>query len=542
MQGLMMDKQLTISSMLTHAAKFHADGEIVSYLANGEVFRTTYGGLRRRACQLANMLQKFDIKPGDRVGTLAWNDYRHLEIYYAVPGSGAICHTINPRLHAHQVRYIINHATDRLLFIDPGMVPLLEEIRSDLPSVEAIIVMAAADEMPNTRLTDCFCYETLIEAESDDFIWPDLDERTASSLCYTSGTTGNPKGVLYSHRSTSLQVLSICAADAFAISNRDAVLLVVPMYHINGWTIPYAATITGAKLVLPGANLSPERLQQIIVSENISMSGGVPTIWSDLLAYLERSGKKIAPLERLLLAGSAPSRELIEILENEYSVHVMQGWGGTECSGAATHHSFKRTELALPATDKIELQTKPGRPLYLVDLRITDDQGQEMPRDGTTQGNLQVQGPWVLSEYFQEERPESFVDGWFDTGDVGTIASDGRVTLTDRKKDLIKSGGEWISSIEIENIVAGHPQIAEAAVIAIPHPKWTERPLLIIKTGENCVVDKEEIFSYLTGKIAKWWMPDDIVFTADIPRQATGKISKLELRRRFASYPAEREE
>lgn len=536
MQSLMMDTELTITSMIQHAAKFHHDGEIVSHLKDGSTYRFSYLSLYQRAMQLANVLSRFNVKPGDRIGTIAWNHSRHLEVYYSVPCMGAVCHTINPRLFPEQIAFIVQDAADKILFVDSDTIPTLEKFAGELNSVEAIIVMTGRDNMPDTAIDNVYCYEELMAQEDQEYNWPDLDERSASSLCYTSGTTGKPKGALYSHRSTVLQVLSICGADWFAVRNTDCILLVVPMFHINAWTLPYAATMTGAKLVLPGADLSGENIHKLIETEEVTMSGGVPTVWAGVLDYLKGTDKQLVSLERLLIAGAAPSRTLLESYEKRYGVQVMQGWGGTECSGAATHYSPRREQRSWSEQRCLESKMKPGRPLYLVDIRIVDEQNKELPRDGKTPGSLQVRGAWIISHYYNATQSALNDDGWFDTGDIGTLDEHGGVTIVDRKKDLIKSGGEWISSIDIENLAGTHEDVMEAAVIAIPHEKWTERPLLIVKKSESSRLSKEDLYIFLKGKIANWWMPDDIVFISELPRQATGKISKLQLRQQYKNH------
>jgi acyl-CoA synthetase (AMP-forming)/AMP-acid ligase II len=539
MKGLMMETQLLISSIAQHAEKFHGDREVVSVTADNPRHRYTIREAMARARQLANALARLGVKQGDRVASLAWNDYRHLEVYYGVSGSGFVCHTINPRLFPEQIIYIINHAEDRFICVDAMFVPLLEAVADKIPNVEGFIVMTDEAHMPDTSLPNAMCYETLLAAESSEFDWPEFDERTASALCYTSGTTGNPKGVLYDHRSTVLHAFATLAIDVAGASSRDVVLPVVPFFHVNAWGIPYSAMIAGAKLVLPGPKMGDgEALYELMDSEDVTMALGVPTVWLALLQYTEKAGKRLDKLERSLVGGAAVPRAMIEAFRDKHGVELRQGWGMTETSPIGTVNTIKAGLEGLSKDEQLDLATKAGRGIFGVELRIVDDNGEEQPWDGEAFGALQVRGPWVCSDYYKLEGSGGThtEDGWFETGDVATIDAQGYVTITDRTKDVIKSGGEWISSIELENTAMGHPAVAEAAVIGVPHPKWTERPLLIVTTAEGQDVSKEDLLAYFDGKVATWWVPNDVVFVDELPHTATGKVKKIELRQQFAEY------
>ena len=539
MKGLMMDTPLLISSIAQHAEKFHGDREIVSVTADNPRHRYTFGDAMARAKQLANALAGLGVKQGDRVASLAWNDYRHLEIYYGVSGSGYVCHTINPRLFPEQIVYIINHAEDRFICVDAMFVPLLEAVVDKISNVEGFIIMTDEAHMPETSLPNAICYETLLAAESPEFDWPDLDERTASALCYTSGTTGNPKGVLYDHRSTILHAYATLAIDVAGASSRDVVLPVVPFFHVNAWGIPYSALMAGAKLVLPGPKMGDgEALYELMDSEDVTMALGVPTVWLALLQYTEKAGKRLDKLERSLVGGAAVPRAMIEAFRDKHGVELRQGWGMTETSPIGTVNTIKAGLEGLSKDEQLDLATKAGRGIFGVELRIVNDEGDELPWDGEAFGALQVRGPWICSDYFKLEGSGGThtEDGWFETGDVATIDPQGYVAITDRTKDVIKSGGEWISSIELENAAMGHPAVAEAAVIGVAHPKWTERPLLVVVKAEGQDVSKEELLAYFDGKVATWWVPNDVVFVEELPHTATGKVKKIELRKQFAEY------
>ena len=539
MHGLMMDRPLLISSIAEHGAKYHGNREIVSVTADNPRHRYTYRGCIDRAKQLANALGKLDVEQGDRVATIAWNDYRHLETYYAVSGAGYVCHTINPRLFPEQLIFIINHAEDRWIFVDPMFVPLLEALADKIPGVQGFVVMTDEAHMPDTKLENALCYETLIGGESSGFDWPDLDERTASALCYTSGTTGDPKGVLYDHRSTVLHAFAAVAPDIMGLSSRDSILPVVPLFHVNAWGIPYSTFMVGAKIVFPGPKMGDgEALYELMDSEDVTMALGVPTVWLGLLQYTEKTGKKLDKLRRTLVGGAAVPRSMIEAFRDDHDVELRQGWGMTEMSPLGAVSSPKPGHSALTPDQQLDLAVKAGRGLYGCEMRIVDDEGREQPWDGEAYGALQVRGPWICSDYFKLEGSggSHTEDGWFDTGDVATIDSEGYMAITDRTKDVIKSGGEWISSIELENTAMGHDAVAEAAVIGIAHPKWTERPLLVAVRAEGADVSKEDLLAWFDGKVASWWVPNDVEFVDELPHTATGKVKKIELRQQFADY------
>jgi fatty-acyl-CoA synthase len=539
MQGLMMNTPLLISSIAKHAESYHASREIVSVTTDDPLHRCTIGDVIRRSRQLANALAALGLKQGDRIGTLAWNDYRHLELYYGVSGAGYVCHTINPRLFAEQIIFIINHAEDRFIFVDPMFVPLLEAVADQIGNVEGFVVLTSEANMPETKLDNVMCYETLLAAESDDFEWPELDERSASALCYTSGTTGDPKGVLYDHRSTVLHAYACVAPDVLDLSSRDSVLPVVPLFHANAWGIAYSALMQGSKLVFPGPKMGDgEALYQLIESEDVSLAMGVPTVWLSLLQYCEKAGKRLDPLRMTLVGGAAVPRSMIQEFRDKHDVELRQGWGMTEMSPVGCVNTLKAGLESLSADEKLDLATKAGRGLYGCEMRIVDDEGNELPWDGVAYGALQVKGPWICSDYFKlgGSAGAHTEDGWFDTGDVATIDPQGYMAITDRTKDVIKSGGEWISSIELENTAMGHPAIAEAAVIGVAHPKWTERPLLIAVKATGQDVSKEDLLAYFEGKVATWWAPTDVVFIEELPHTATGKVKKIELRKQFADY------
>ena len=539
MQGLMMDTPLLISSIARHAETFHGDREIVSVTGDNPLHRYCYRDAMSRARRLANALRRLGASEGDRIATLAWNDYRHLEIYYAVSGSGTVCHTVNPRLFPEQLAYIINHAEDRFLFIDPMFVPLVEALAGTLASIEAIVLLTDEANMPTTTLDNVLCYEQLLDAESDEFEWPDLDERSASALCYTSGTTGDPKGVLYNHRSTVLHAYASVAPDVIGLASRDVVLPVVPLFHVNAWGIPYSAMITGAKLVLPGPKMGDgEALYGLMETEAVTLALGVPTVWLLLLQYTEAAGKTLSTLERTVVGGAAVPRSMVEAFRDRHDVVLHQGWGMTETSPLGVLNSMTYGLDSLTADEQLDLATKAGRGLYGVEIRIVDDAGQSLPWDGEAFGALQVRGPWVCSDYYKLDGSAGShtPDGWFDTGDVATIDQLGYLAITDRTKDVIKSGGEWISSIELENTAMGHPAVAEAAVIGVAHPKWTERPLLVVVLAEGQSAGREELLEWFDGKVASWWVPDDVAVVDELPHTATGKVKKIELRQQFADY------
>ncbi|MBL8478751.1 MAG: fatty-acid--CoA ligase [Sterolibacteriaceae bacterium] len=536
MKGLMMDQPLMISALLQHAAQNHGDTEIVSRLPVGGTHRYTYADAHRRSRQLARVLQSLGVNAGDRIGTLAWNTHRHFEIYYAVSGIAAICHTINPRLFPEQIAYIANHAEDRYVFFDVSFANLIEALLPHCPGVNGWVALCNRDELPANAIPNLLCYEELLAAQSDDFEWPQFDENTASSLCYTSGTTGNPKGVLYSHRSTVLHAYGASLPDALGASARDCIVPVVPMFHVNAWGLPYACALTGAKLVMPGPHLDGASLYSMFEEEGVTMSAGVPTIWLGLMQYLQANKLKLSTVKRLVIGGSAAPPAMIRGFDEQFGITVLHAWGMTEMSPLGTVNTYKHKHLALSADARDGIRLKQGRSIFGVELKIVDGDGNPLPHDGRAFGDLMVRGPWITSGYFKSEGGNALKNGWFPTGDVATIDPDGYMQITDRSKDVIKSGGEWISSIDLENIAVAHPAVTEAAVIGAAHPKWDERPLLVVvkKTGHE--VSREELIAFYEGKVAKWWIPDDVIFVDDLPHTATGKLSKLQLRERLRDY------
>lgn len=537
MLGLMMDMPLLVSSLIQHAAAYHGDTEITTRTVEGPLHRYTYREADQRARQLANALDALGIRLGDRCATLAWNTHRHFESYFAVSGIGAICHTVNPRLFGPQIAYIINHAEDSCLFVDLPFVSLVEELAEQLATLKTIVILTDQVHMPRTRLDNVICYEDLVHSHSDVFDWPQFDENTGSSLCYTSGTTGHPKGVLYSHRSTLLHTYAVCLPDAFGLAARDTVMAVVPMYHANAWGIPYAAPMVGCKLVLPGPVTDGAGLHQLIESERVTFSAAVPTVWLGLLQYFDEIGQTGSTLERVAIGGSAPPRAIIEAFAERFGIQVLHAWGMTETSPIATVNRPKHGMLEETPPQRYERESKQGRALFGVRMKIVDDQGHPLPQDGASFGDLKVQGPWVCRSYFNESRSESHSEGgWFSTGDVATIDPQGYMQITDRSKDVIKSGGEWISSIALENIAIGHPEVVEAAAIGVAHPKWDERPLLIAVRRDQSTLTRDEMLHYFQGQVAKWWIPDDVLFVDELPHTATGKLFKLKLREKYQNY------
>jgi 3-(methylthio)propionyl---CoA ligase len=536
MRGLMMDAPLLISSLLVHADRFHGDAEIVSRTTEGPIHRYTYSDAHRRARRLANALGRLGVARHDRVATLAWNGFRHFELYYAASGMGAIIHTINPRLFPEQIAYIVQHAEDRVVCFDITFAPLVEKLARQCPGVKAWIAMTDRAHLPKVTGVGVRCYEDLLEAESDAFEWPTFDENTAAGLCYTSGTTGNPKGVLFSHRSTILHAYAISLPDTADYSSRSVVLPIVPMFHVNAWGIPYAGPLVGAKLVFPGPGLDGANLYELFEKEGVNRSSGVPTVWLNLISYMKQNQLKFSTLEATIIGGAAVPASMVRTLNEEFGVRVLHGWGMTEMSPVGTVNTPKRKHAHLSAEERFALSLKQGRPVYGVDMKIVDGHGAELPRDGKAFGDLLVRGPFIVKRYFREEDRDPLRDGWFPTGDVGTIDPDGYLQITDRSKDVIKSGGEWISSIDLENIAMAHPAVMEAAVIGVKHPKWDERPLLVVVKKPNAAVAREELLKFYEGRVAKWWLPDDVVFVDQLPHTATGKLSKMTLREQFRDY------
>ena len=534
MLGLMQDWPLLMHRIIDHAAQNHGDREVVSRPADGPLERTTYCDIARRARQLADALERRGIRQGDRIATLAWNSARHLECWYGIAGAGAVYHTLNPRLFPDQIAWIANHAGDRALFFDPYFAELVAKIAPQLTSVEFFVALG---ERAPENVPGAIAYEEFIATGRSDFPWKQFDENTACGLCYTSGTTGNPKGVLYSHRSNSLMAMSACQTDGMGLSCRDTILPVVPMFHANAWGIAFAAPMTGAKLVMPGHRLDGQSLCELFNGEGVTITAAVPTVWLGALQYLEQSGKRFTTLRKVLIGGAAAPRAMIDAFERKYGIEVVHAWGMTETSPLGTLGSPTAKTAALPREQQLDYKIRQGRPSYGVEIKIVDDEDRELPRDGKTPGRLKVRGPWVAKAYFGGDGARAFdAEGWFDTGDVATLGEDATMTITDRAKDVIKSGGEWISSIEIENMAVGHPAVAEAAVIGVRHPKWDERPLLVVVLKPGQSARKADILAHLAGKIAKWWMPDEVVFVESLPHTATGKVQKTVLRQRFADY------
>ncbi|HQT52175.1 MAG TPA: long-chain-fatty-acid--CoA ligase [Phenylobacterium sp.] len=536
MQGRMQDWPLTVDRIIDHAKSWHGDREIVSRSVEGPMVRTTYAQVHARAKRVSNVLRGLNIQPGDRVATLAWNTARHIEAWYGIMGMGAVCHTLNPRLFSEQLVYIINHAEDKVIFTDLTFLPILAGIRDQIPTVQHIIVFTDDAHM-TAGLPGAHSYESLLSQVSEDAVWGGFDENSPAGLCYTSGTTGNPKGVLYSHRSNFLHTLVTMGADVLGIGATDTVLPVVPMFHANAWGVAFSAPAVGAKLVMPGAKLDGASIHELLESEQVTFSAAVPTVWQMLLTHLRDTNGTLNSLKRVVIGGSAVPEAIVRAFRDDYGVAVTHAWGMTETSPLGTQATPNHRIAAMDAEDQLRFQLKQGRPPLGIDLRLTNDEGQDLPRDGHTFGKLLVKGPFVVGEYFKGDGGHILDDqGFFDTGDVATLDEHGFMQITDRAKDVIKSGGEWISTIEIENIAAGHPKAELAAVIGMAHPKWDERPLLLVKLRPGQEATKEEFLQFLEGKIAKWWMPDDVVFVEDIPLGATGKIDKKLIRTRMADY------
>jgi acyl-CoA synthetase (AMP-forming)/AMP-acid ligase II len=533
MMGQMMSQPLLVSSIIEFAARHYGHVEIVSRRVEGDLHRYTYRDCHQRARRAAHALQGLGVKMGERVATLAWNGYRHLELYYAVSGSGAVLHTLNPRLHPDQIAYIANHAEDQYLFFDLTFLPLIEAVAAQCKTIKSFVLMADRDRMPQeTRIPNLMCYEDLIASSSDDYEWPLFDENSAASLCYTSGTTGNPKGALYSHRSTVLHSYASALPNALNVSAADTVLPVVPMFHVNAWGLPYSVLLSGAKLVFPGAALDGKSLYELFESERVTFSAGVPTVWLGLVNYVLQNNLQFSTFRRTVIGGSACPPALIDKL----GVDVIHAWGMTEMSPLGTTGGLQAKHLALPKEAQRKILQKQGHAIYGVDMKIVNDDGVELPWDGATYGHLLVKGPWIISGYFKNEGGDVLQDGWFPTGDVATIDADGYMQITDRSKDVIKSGGEWIGTIDLENIAMAHPAVLQAACIGIAHPKWDERPLLLVIKRPGHELTGEELLKFFEGKIAKFWMPDDVAFIEALPTGATGKIQKNKLREQFRDY------
>jgi fatty-acyl-CoA synthase len=536
MHGLMQDWPLTVDKILDHAKNWHGDREIVSRSVEGPIVRTTYAEVHGRAKKLSNALKTLGVKRGDRIATLAWNTARHIEAWYGIMGIGAVCHTLNPRLFADQLCYIINHAEDQVIFTDLTFLAVLQEHRARMPKVKCIVVLTDEAHMPDTY-PGALCYETLIAGQSEDCVWGDFDEQTAAGLCYTSGTTGNPKGVLYSHRSNFLHTLVTMGKDVMGISATDTVLPVVPMFHANAWGLAFSCSAVGAKLVMPGQKLDGQSVYELLESEGVTFSAAVPTVWQMLLGYMRENNLKPSTLKRVVIGGSAVPEALVRAFRDDYGVSVTHAWGMTETSPLGTLATPSGKTMTMSPEEQLRYTLKQGRPPIGIELKLVNDAGERLPHDGATFGRLMVKGPFVVREYFKGDGGAILDgEGFFDTGDVATIDEYGFMQITDRAKDVIKSGGEWISTIEIENIAVGHPKAALAAVIGAAHPKWDERPVLLVKLEPGVESSKEEFLAFLEGKIAKWWTPDDVVFVDDIPLGATGKIDKKLIRERMKGY------
>ena len=537
MFGLMQQQSLLISSLIEFANRHHGDGEVVSRRVEGDIHRYTWADVANRSRQMANALDGLKLAQGARVATLAWNGYRHLELYFGVSGSGRVLHTLNPRLHPDQVVWIANHAEDEILCFDMTFLPLVQAVHAKCTTIKRWVAMCDEDKLPtDTGIPNLISYESLIAGQSSDYTWPQLDENTASSMCYTSGTTGNPKAALYSHRSTLLHAYAAALPDVMCISARDSILPVVPMFHVNAWGIPYSAAMTGAKLVFPGPALDGKSIYELIEAEKVTFAAGVPTVWQMLLSHMKPNALNFSSLKRTVIGGSACPPAMIDAFRESYGVDVLHAWGMTEMSPLGTLCTLKNKHLDLPEEAQMKLRLKQGRSIFGVDMKIVNEAGESLPHDGKTYGDLLVKGPWIIREYYKQEGPSPLLDGWFPTGDVATIDEDGFMQITDRSKDVIKSGGEWISSIDIENIAMAHPEILMAACIGMPHPKWDERPVVCVVKKPGAELSAADLLKFYEGKTAKWQIPDDVIFVDAIPLGATGKMLKTKLRTQLAEY------
>jgi fatty-acyl-CoA synthase len=537
MLGLMQDWPLLLHRIIDHAAIFHGDRKVITRSVEGPIVETNYREVRARALKVAQRLEKDGIKLSDHVATMAWNTWRHLETWYGILGVGAIYHTVNPRLFPDQIVWIVNHAEDRMMFVDLTFVPILEKIADRLPTIERYVILTDAAHMPQTNLKNAVAYESWIAEVDGDFEWKQFDENTAAGMCYTSGTTGNPKGVLYSHRSNVLHAMIAVMPDCKGVASRDVVMPVVPLFHANGWSLAFSCPMAGATMVLPGPKMDGASIYELLNTYKVSFTAAVPTVWLMLLQDLEKTGGKLPYLNRVVIGGSACPRAMTKTFQEEYGVEVIHAWGMTEMSPLGSLCTLKPEYAELKGDALLDVQMKQGHPPFGVEMKITDDAGRDLPWDGKTFGRLKVRGPAVAKSYYKGEGAEVFgADGWFDTGDVATMDQYGYMQITDRSKDVIKSGGEWISSIDLENLAVGHPKVAEAAVIGVAHPKWDERPLLVVVLKKGETATKEELLGFMQGKIAKWWMPDDVAFVDEIPHTATGKIQKTRLRQQFEGY------
>ena len=536
MLGLMQEQPLLISGLIDFAARHHRDAPIVSRRVEGDMHRYTYADAARRARQIAGALDRLKLGFSDRVATLAWNGYRHFELYFGITGSGRVIHTINPRLAPEQVAWIANHAEDQVLCFDMTFLPVVKGIWQHCKTVRQWVALCDADKLPaDSGIPGLRSYEEWIGGESPDYAWPQFDERSAAALCYTSGTTGNPKGALYSHSSTLLHAYGAALPDGIGISARESILPVVPMFHVNAWGIPYSAAMTGAKLVFPGAALDGASVYELMETERVTLSAGVPTVWLGLLNHMKQHGLKLGTMRRTVIGGSACPPAMIRTFGDKYGVHVLHAWGMTEMSPIGTTGRLKAKHIGLPPAERYKVQAKQGRVIFGVQMKIVDGDGKELPRDGKAFGDVLVRGPWICSSYFKQE-DSPLRDGWFPTGDVATLDADGYMHITDRSKDVIKSGGEWISSIDLENAMMAHPAVAEAAVIGVAHPKWDERPLLILVKKAGASITRDEALEFLKPRVAKWWLPNDVVFVETLPHTATGKLLKTKLREDFGKH------